>query len=84
MKLWEQERVVLSSEAHCSGAMELEGLKRALYCLADSNVQFLELVNYRHTQVRSYMRKEQPDVTNLVDAWHAGKGFCYMRRHGRL
>ncbi|KAK8761720.1 hypothetical protein V5799_027013 [Amblyomma americanum] len=67
-------QLVQSNEVSCSGAMELEGLKRGLVFLADSNVQALELVTDRHTQVRSYMKKEQPDVTHLVDVWHVGKG----------
>ncbi|XP_049512839.1 uncharacterized protein LOC125940560 [Dermacentor silvarum] len=63
-----------SNEVTSSGAMELEGLKRALKGLEDQKVCVRELVTYRHTQVRKHMRQNRPDIAHLIDAWHVAKG----------
>lgn len=64
-----------SNEVTSSGAMELEGLKRALKGLEDQKVCVRELVTYRHTQVRKHMRQNRPDIAHLIDAWHVAKGY---------
>ncbi|KAH7973773.1 hypothetical protein HPB49_005092 [Dermacentor silvarum] len=67
-------QLVQSNEVTSSGAMELEGLKRALKGLEDQKVCVRELVTYRHTQVRKHMRQNRPDIAHLIDAWHVAKG----------
>ncbi|XP_075536996.1 uncharacterized protein LOC142572060 [Dermacentor variabilis] len=67
-------QLVQSNEVTNSGAMELEGLKRALKALDDGKIHVNELVTDRHTQVRSHMQRERPGVTHLIDAWHVAKG----------
>ncbi|KAH7933528.1 hypothetical protein HPB49_013384 [Dermacentor silvarum] len=63
-----------SNEVTSSGAMELEGLKRALKGLEDQKVCVCELVTDRHTQVRKHTRQNRPDIAHLIDAWHVTKG----------
>lgn len=63
-----------SNEVTSSGAIELEGLKRAINSLEDQKVSVRELVTDRRTQVRKHIRQDQPDIAHLVDAWHVAKG----------
>ncbi|KAK8781227.1 hypothetical protein V5799_017431 [Amblyomma americanum] len=67
-------QLVQSSEVSSSGAMELEGLKRALKRLDDKNISVREIVTDRHVQVRSHMRQHRPDIAHYIDAWHVAKG----------
>ncbi|XP_077507576.1 uncharacterized protein LOC144118531 isoform X2 [Amblyomma americanum] len=67
-------QLVQSNEVLCSSAMELEGLKRVLKVLDSQKVRVIKLVTDRHTQVRSHLLKERPDVPHCIDAWHVAKG----------
>lgn len=54
--------------------MELEGLKRGLAKLEQSNNHVDCLITDRHPMVKKYMRVHQPDVTHFFDIWHVAKG----------
>ncbi|KAH6921057.1 hypothetical protein HPB50_027950 [Hyalomma asiaticum] len=67
-------QLVQSNEVASSGHMELEGLKRALTALEESDVRVTQVVTDRHPQVRRYFKKEKPEVDHRFDAWHVCKG----------
>ena len=64
---------------HCSIAgnsarMELHGLKELIGRLKDNLITVNSLTTDRHTQVRKYMRKEEPKISHQFDIWHVSKG----------
>lgn len=54
--------------------MEQEGLRRGLEFLGDSGQSVEILVTDRHSQVKSYMKKQHPHVKHRFDTWHVAKG----------
>ena len=56
--------------------MELEGLRRGLLYLKNSNITIVEVVTDRHEQVKKYMRTEHTDKIDSFDCWHICKGIC--------
>ena len=54
--------------------MELEGLKRCLGNLHSEDIEISHLVTDRHSQVKAYMKREQPQITHMYDVWHVAKG----------
>ena len=64
---------------HCNIAgnsvrMELHGLKELIQRLNENGVEISSLTTDRHTQVRKYMREEQPQISHQFDIWHVSKG----------
>ncbi|XP_033729533.1 uncharacterized protein LOC117318682 [Pecten maximus] len=66
--------LVQVTEVKNSCHMELEGLKRCLHSLRDSNVDITDLTTDRHIMVKSHMKKEEPDINHWFDVWHVAKG----------
>ena len=64
-----------SNEVGSSHAMELEGLKRGLEWVIDTNdMTVTDLVTDRHSSVKKYMREENPHINHWFDVWHVAKG----------
>lgn len=57
--------------------MELEGLKRCLAKLETEEIEVSHLVTDRHSQVKAYMKREQPQIVHMFDVWHVAKGMHY-------
>lgn len=54
--------------------MELLGLKRGLRDLELNNIQVHDLVTDRHVMIKSYMKKDRPEINHYFDVWHIAKG----------
>lgn len=54
--------IVQVSETGSSSTMELEGFKRCLSKLKQSNISIKALATDRHVQIRSYLKKEHPCI----------------------
>ncbi|KAH6933229.1 hypothetical protein HPB50_013738 [Hyalomma asiaticum] len=54
--------------------MEREELVRALLKLESLGIKVRSVTTDRHPGVKSYFRKERPDVHHYFDAWHVAKG----------
>lgn len=54
--------------------MELEGLKRCLARLETEEIEVSHLVTDRQSQVKAYMKREQPQIVHMFDVWHVAKG----------
>lgn len=54
--------------------MELLGLKRGLRDLELNNIQVHDLVTDRHVIIKSYMKKDKPEINHYFDVWHIAKG----------
>lgn len=67
-------QLVQSNEVQSSYHMELEGLKRSLSRLEEENIDISHLVTDRHSQVKFYMKNDQPHIVHLFDVWHVAKG----------
>lgn len=57
--------------------MELEGLKRCLARLATEEIEVSHLVTDRQSQVKAYMKREQPQIVHMFDVWHVAKGMHF-------
>ena len=74
-----------SNEVGSSNACELEGLKRCIRFLTETNqLELKALITDRHKGIRAYIRdkliKGNPKSSEMVhwfDAWHIGKGTVY-------
>lgn len=53
--------------------MELEGLKRCLARLETEEIEVSHLVTDRQSQVKAYMKREQPQIVHMFDVWHVAK-----------
>lgn len=73
-------QLVQSNEVHSSYHMELEGLKRSLARLEEEDIDISHLVTDRHSQVKCYMKRDQPHIVHLFDVWHVAKG-VYRKLH---
>ena len=56
-----------------SARMELHGLKELIGRLKENEIAIKSLTTDRHTQVRKYMRKEEPHISHQFDIWHISK-----------
>lgn len=63
-----------SNEVKGSTHMELLGLKRGLRDLELNNIQVQDLVTDRHVMIKSYMKKDRPEINHYFDVWHIAKG----------
>jgi hypothetical protein len=68
--------VVQVSETGSSSTMELEGFKRCLSKLKESNISIKALATDRHVQIRSFLRNEHPGMKHQFDVWHLAKSIC--------
>jgi hypothetical protein len=68
-----------SNEVPSSYHMELEGLKRCLSRMEAEGIDISHLVTDRHTQVKSFMKKDQPHITHMFDVWHVAKGIQLIK-----
>ena len=67
------------NEVGSSHAMELEGLKRGLEWVIDTNnMAATDIVTDRHSSVKKYMREEFPDINRWFDVWHVAKGMLQL------
>ena len=69
-----------SNEVQSSYHMELEGLKRGLTKLEEENIDVSHLVTDRHSQVKCYMRRDQPNIIHMFDVWHVAKGIAFYNK----
>ncbi|XP_062591608.1 uncharacterized protein LOC134253115 isoform X1 [Saccostrea cucullata] len=67
-------QLVQSNEVPNSYHMELEGLKRCLRKLHQEEIPISHLVTDRHSQVKAYMKRDQPQIVHMFDVWHVAKG----------
>ena len=66
-------QLIQSNEVTSSNAMELEGLKRCLNMLDNSNIEIESLTSDRHRGVQKYMREQRPLIRHFYDVWHMAK-----------
>ena len=69
-----------SNEVQSSYHMELEGLKRGLTKLEEENIDVSHLVTDRHSQVKCYMRRDQPNIIHMFDVWHVAKSIAFYNK----
>lgn len=57
--------------------MELEGFKRCLSRLEIEEIYYLtwSLIG---SQVKAYMKREQPKIVHMFDVWNVAKGMHYV------
>ncbi|KAK3716243.1 hypothetical protein QZH41_018045 [Actinostola sp. cb2023] len=82
-------QLVQSNEVNSSCHMELEGLKRSLYCLTTMKMKIKVLVTDRHSMIQKYLRESCPSISHYYDVWHIAKGTikkvtCRIVKHQRL
>ena len=53
--------------------MELLGLKVLLESLEQNNLVITSLTTDRHQQIRSFMKKEKPEISHQFDIWYVSK-----------
>lgn len=58
--------------------MELEGLKRCIQKMKDSNLEVKALITDRHVMVKKYMKNDEPEIQHLFDIYHVAKGMENM------
>lgn len=63
-----------SNDVKGSTHMELLGLKRGLRDLELNNIQVHDLVTDRHVMIKSYMKKDRPEINHYFDVCHIAKG----------
>jgi solute carrier family 8 (sodium/calcium exchanger) len=66
-----------------SGAMEKEGLIRAVAKLKDADLQIDVIVTDRHPQIQKWIRENLPGTTHYYDVWHVAKGKCLLTAEHR-
>lgn len=54
--------------------MEKEGLERGLKFLQNKGMDVGTLITDRHTEVKSFMKKNHTAVDHRFDVWHVAKG----------
>ncbi|XP_063436058.1 uncharacterized protein LOC134717453 [Mytilus trossulus] len=68
-------QLVQSNEVKGSTHMELEGLKRGLSLLIDTNhIEVSTLVTDRHVMIKKFMKDNHPEINHYFDVWHIAKG----------
>ena len=58
------------TEAGNSNRMEKMGFKKALASLKNQGINPEQITTDRHTQIRKYMREEEPTINHQFDVWH--------------
>ena len=58
------------TEAGNSNTMEKMGFKKALVSLKNQGINPEQITTDRHTQIRKYMREEEPTINHQFDVWH--------------
>lgn len=48
--------------------------------LETEEIEVSHLVTNRHSQVKAYMKREQPQIVHKFDVWHFAKGMHYATR----
>ncbi|CAC5398264.1 unnamed protein product [Mytilus coruscus] len=67
-------QLVQSNEVKGSTHMELEGLKRGLSLLMDTNnIEVSTLVTDRHVMIKKFMKDNHPEINHYIDVWHIAK-----------
>ena len=67
------------NEVGSSHTMELEGLKRGLEWVIDTNnMAVTDIVTDRHSSVKKYMREEFTDINHWFDVWHVANGMLQL------
>ena len=61
------------TEAGNSNLMEKMGFKKGLAFLKDQGIIAEQIRTDRHTQIRKFMRGEQPNINHQCDVWHIAK-----------
>ena len=69
-----------SNEVPSSYHMKIKVLKRALAKLEEEDVDVSHLVTDRHSQVKCYMRRDQPNIIHMFDVWHVAKGIAFCNK----
>ncbi|CAC5398257.1 unnamed protein product [Mytilus coruscus] len=68
-------QLVQSNKVKGSTHMELEGLKRGLSLLMDTNnIEVSTLVTDRHVMIKKFMKDNHPEINHYFDVWHIAKG----------
>ena len=68
--IMDMELVHVAETGGNSAAMECEGLSRILKRLQDNDVKVCQLATDRSVTVRSFMKKDWPNVDHQFDVWH--------------
>ena len=68
--IMDMELVHVAETGGNSAAMEREGLSRILKRLQDNDVKVCQLATDRSVTVRSFMKKDWPNVDHQFDVWH--------------
>ncbi|CAG2211707.1 unnamed protein product [Mytilus edulis] len=72
-------QLVQSNEVKGSTHMELEGLKRGLSLLIDTNhIEVSTLVTDRHVMIKKFMKDNHPEINHYFDVWHIAKGITQL------
>lgn len=48
--------------------------------LETEEIEVFHLVTDRHSQIKAYMKSEQPQIVHKFDVWHVAKGMHYATR----
>ena len=56
-----------------SSRMEKYGLEKLLQKFTDGSIKISSLTTDRHVQIKSFLKKERPDILHQFDVWHFGK-----------
>ena len=65
--------IVQVSTVGNSSQMEKEGLKQLIEKFRKKEISISSLITDRHVQIRSYMKKEHPQIKHQFDVWHVAK-----------
>ena len=55
-----------------SSRMEKQGLLNCLEELEDFEIIIKSMTTDRHKQIRSYLKKDRPDIHHQFNIWHVG------------
>ncbi|CAN7945265.1 unnamed protein product, partial [Ixodes hexagonus] len=66
--------LVKSTEVSSSNRMEVEGMERCLSYLCAQDMRIDILVTDRHSEGKSSLKKNHPEINHRFDVWHAAKG----------
>ena len=65
--------LVQVTEAGNSNRMEKMGFQKSLTLLKNENIVPNQITTDRHSQIRKYMREEEPEIQHQFDVWHFAK-----------
>ena len=61
------------TEAGNLNQMEKMGFKKGLAFLKDQGITLEQITTDQHTQIRKFMRWEEPNIDHQCDVWHIAK-----------